>query len=274
MLLTLARLFALALASLVLPAGAAAASLTIVAPSPAPGAEIQTTAAGARVTLAWSADSSDCAQPQTIARPVLAGPIMASVATIAGVSPSGANVLRLLGPVRAPTAITWHVMMPCDGTAIRTEKRVFTLMPPDPHPRVTGRFRVAGLGAERIWSMRPACPRGACLTTAHVPGVGAIRLRYRPASAVYAASVGGAVAARVPTCLGPDGAPVSGAYRGTFTLSLRASRTAIRGAGTQAQGLRGSFAGEFTPTATGVAAGCRAFSPRRAITGEILPATG
>lgn len=271
--LTSARLAhaALAVAALLtLPAVASGASVTIVAPSPAAGAQIQTTADGARVTLAWTADSADCAEPATIAHPVLAGPIMASVGTISGVSPSGANVLRLLQPVSRPTTIAWYVTMRCDEAEIRSERRAFTLIPPDRHPRLAGAFRMSGLGAERSWSFRPGCARGACDTGVRVQGLGAFRLRYRPASTRYVAAVDGPVAARFATCRDASGDPVAGAYTGTFRLSLAAGLTTIRGAGTWAERLRGSFSADYVPTAAGVAAGCRAFSPRRAVRGQVL----
>lgn len=243
------------LALAVTAAPALPASVTLTPPSPDPGARIQTTDAGATLQFAWSAETSGCTSPQfASARAVFEGPRPFTGTSVSGPAPNG-NQTITFRTAEVDDTFSWYVLLTCGSTQVRSETRSFTLVPPDPAPRMAGRYLVNARGSSsQYWTMTPTCAVGACDTFVKIGGVKRFALRYDPATATYSGKVSGIRARCRKNLL----VSYPNAYRMSVEVTARVTSRRIVGAASTAQELEGRLRTSVTPTAAGRKKGCRA----------------
>lgn len=243
------------LALAVTAAPALPASVTITPPSPNPGDRIQTTDTGATLQFAWTAETSGCTSPQfASARAVFEGPRPFTGTSVSGPAPNG-NQSITFRTAEVDDTFSWYVLLTCGSTQVRSETRTFTLVPPDPAPRMIGRYLVNARGSSsQYWTMTPACAAGACDTFVKIGGVKRFRLRYDPATETYAGKVTGLKA----RCRKSLFISYPNAYRMSVEVTAKVSSKRVVGASSLAQELEGRLRTSVTPTASGRKKGCAA----------------
>lgn len=153
------------------PAGSAASLRLTGGP---PSGHIATAGAGGVVIpLRWEADTTGCTVPAyappaaEVVVGVARGPRPFRGVLAQGTAPSGAGEMRYSRPA-VRERYSWYLSLSCPGIGeLRTPARTITILPPDPRPRLEGRwaltFRSATGGLERrTFRIRPDCPSGPC----------------------------------------------------------------------------------------------------------------
>lgn len=231
------------------------ASITLLDPSPANGARIQTTDKGADVTISWAADTTGCTNTSFSARAVFAGPRPFTGNSVFGANPSGTQTINFRTAVVDDT-FSWYVVMSCTGVGeIRSETRSFTLVPPDPNPRLEGRYLANATGSSSAyWTLRSLCPLSACDATVKMVGVPKFTLKYNAAKRSFT----GFTAKAVGSCRKSYFRTYKNAYKVRLHVQVSAKTTTVVGAQSFAQTLQGRLTSTFTPTARGRELGCKA----------------
>jgi hypothetical protein len=241
---------------------ASGASIAIVDPSPANGARVQTTDKGATLTFAWSADNAGCTRSSSTVT-LRFGGARPFVRTVGNALPTGSLEVDFRTSTAEDT-FTWTAAFTCNSLEDTvSETRSFTNLPPDPAPRLAGKYLPSARGiATRNWTLSPRCRSGACNTYLKIPGQPRFLLKYNARKRTYTGTLKRAKA----TCRRGFLRTVRNGYRGSIRVQVRVTDTTVSGARTFASTLRGRVTNRFRPTARAKRIGCRNVNSRTALT--------
>lgn len=253
----LGALSALLLLAILAPNGAGA-SLRLIG-GPPNGHAVVAGAGGAVIPLRWEADVSGCVVPAYAPSPprvvtgVANGPRPFRGELARGDVPSGAGEMRYSRPT-VRERYSWYLSMTCAGVGeVRTAARTIRIFPPDPRPRLAGRwalaFRAPGEPAERrLFRIFPDCPSGPC---GGRDGAGR-RWSANPRAGVYALRWSEPAA-----CEARNGLPVARGVARVRTARMKVIRKRLVGTDILAARMAGTWATIERLTKRGRRAGCR-----------------
>lgn len=258
------------------------ASVTLIDPSPANGATVQSTNAGVKIPVAWTAEATGCRPGslvtvrvnKTSSEPtegLIGDPIVFS--GVPGDFSGTAGFSRSINP-RTSFVNTWSVSLSCPNAVVgqplievSSEARALTVLAPDPRPRAVGVYNVffggkiknAGrprstLSGSGVWTVRPLCRVGPCRARVNIRKVGNIALRYNAKKKLWTAAITGPKLGKIFTCRSARNfRGIKGAVVGRLNVKLRVKKGSTRVVGAQTRGtqLVGTLVGTLTPNAKG-----------------------